>query len=153
EDVASKFFEHFVYIARATHDRGGAGVSLWDEHDGFFYDLLHLPDGRLEPLRVRSLVGLSPLFAVEILEPDVLKRLPGFVRRMQWFIDNRPEFREHVEMMEAPGKGMRYLLSIVTRPQLPRVLRLMLDEAEFLSPHGIRALSRVHRERPYVLHV
>src|SRR5262249_28469866 len=85
EDVASKFFEHFVYIAQATHDRGGAGVSLWDEHDGFFYDVLHLPDGHLEPLKVRSLVGLIPLFAVEILEPDVLKRLPGFCRRMQWF--------------------------------------------------------------------
>jgi hypothetical protein len=153
EDVASKFFEHFVYIARATHDRGGAGVSLWDEHDGFFYDVLHLPDGRRETLRVRSLVGLIPLFAVEVLEPDVLKRLPGFERRMQWFIDNRPEFREHVEVIDVPGQGPRRLLSLVTRAQLPRVLRFMLDEAEFLSPHGVRALSRVHRERPYVLHV
>ena len=152
EDVASKFFEHFVYIARATHDRGGAGVSLWNEQDGFFYDVLHLPDGHLEPIRVRSLVGLIPLYAVEILEPDVLKRLPGFCRRMQWFIDNRPEFREHVETMELPGKGTRYLLSLVTRAQLPRVLRLMLDESEFLSPHGVRALSRAHRERPFVLH-
>jgi hypothetical protein len=153
EDVASKFFEHFVYIARATHDRGGEGVSLWDETDGFFYDVLHRPDGQREPLRVRSLVGLIPLFAVEVLEPDVVKRLPGFARRMQWFIDNRPEFREHVEVVETPGKGTRRLLSLVTRAQLPRVLRFMLDEAEFLSPHGVRALSRAHRERPFVLHV
>jgi hypothetical protein len=152
EDVASKFFEHFVYIARATHDRAGEGRSLWDEDDGFFYDVLHLPDGRLEPLRVRSLVGLIPLFAAEVLEPDTLRRLPGFVRRMRWFIDNRPEFREHVEAIEAPGKGTRHLLSLVTRAQLPRVLRLMLDEAEFLSPHGVRALSRAHHEHPYVLH-
>src|SRR5215475_11474447 len=128
-------------------------MNLWDETDGFFYDVLHMPDGRLHPLRVRSLVGLIPLFAVEILEPDVLKRLPGFCRRMQWFIDNRPEFRNHVEVMEAPGKGTRHLLSIVTRAQLPRVLRFMLDEAEFLSPHGIRSLSRWHREHPYVLDV
>ena len=100
-----------------------------------------------------GLVGLIPLFAVEILEPEVLGQLPGFVRRMQWFIDNRPEFREHVEVMEVPGKGTRRLLSIVTRAQLPRVLRYMLDEAEFLSPHGVRALSRIHLGRPYVLHV
>src|SRR5262249_166741 len=131
--------------------RRGEGVSLWDEADGFFYDILHLPDGRLEPLKVRSLVGLIPLLAVEVLEPDILGRLPGFVRRIQWFIDNRPEFREHVEMVE-PGEGTRGLLSLVTRAQLPRVLRIMLDEAEFLSPHGLRALSRAHRERPYVLH-
>ncbi len=153
EDVASKFFEHFVYIAHAMHDRGGEGVNLWDETDGFFYDVLHMPDGRLHALRVRSLVGLIPLFAVEILEPDVVKRLPGFARRMQWFIDNRPEFRKHIEEVEIPGKGPHRLLSIVTRSQLPRMLRFVLDEAEFLSPYGIRALSRVHREHPYVLRV
>jgi hypothetical protein len=153
EDLACKFFEHFVYIADATHNRGGEGVNLWDETDGFFYDVLHMPDGRLHPLRVRSLVGLIPLFAVEILEPDVVKRLPGFARRMQWFIDNHPEFRKHIEEVEIPGKGTHRLLSLVTRAQLPRVLRFLLDEAEFLSPHGIRALSRAHRDRPYVLRV
>ena len=142
EDVASKFFEHFVYIARATHDRGGEGISLWNEADGFFYDVLHLPDGRLQPLTVRSMVGLIPLFAVETIEPEMLRKLPAFARRMQWFIDNRPEFAEHVEMVEAPGRGTRRLLSIVTREQLPRVLRFMLDEQEFLSDHGIRSLSR-----------
>jgi hypothetical protein len=153
EDVASKFFEHFVYIAHATHNRGGEGVSLWHEGDGFFYDVLHLPDGRLHPLEVRSIVGLIPLLAVETIEPDVVRTLPGFARRMQWFIDNRPEFREHMEVAEEPGKGTRRLLSIVTREQLPRVLRVLLDEGEFLSPHGIRALSRFHRDHPYVLDV
>jgi hypothetical protein len=151
EDVASKFFEHFVYIARATHDRGGEGVSLWDDADGFFYDVLHLPDGRLHPIKLRSMVGLIPLFAVETIEPEILRKLPGFARRMQWFIDNRPEFALHVETTEAPGRGTRRLLSIVTREQLPRVLRLLLDEEEFLSDHGVRALSRCHLANPYVL--
>ncbi|HYB40514.1 MAG TPA: glucosidase, partial [Candidatus Methylomirabilis sp.] len=153
EDVASKFFEHFVYIAHATHDRGGEGVNLWDEEDGFFYDVLHLPDGSLHPLKLRSLVGLIPLFAVETLEPDIVHQLPGFARRMQWFIDNRPEFCQHLEMAEVPGKGTRRLLSLVTRAQLPRVLRFMLDEAEFLSPYGVRSLSRVYRDHPYTLHI
>ena len=153
EDVASKFFEHFVYIAHAMHDLGGEGITLWDEQDGFYYDVLHLPDGKPYPLKVRSLVGLIPLLAVETLEPEIVEKLKGFKRRMQWFIDNRPEFAEHVEMMEKPGGGTRRLLSIVTREQLPRVLRFMLDEAEFLSPHGIRAISRFHRDYPYILRV
>ena len=153
EDVASKFFEHFVYIAHAMDDRGGEGVELWDEQDGFFYDVLHLPDGQHHPLKVRSLVGLIPLFAVETLEPEIVDRLPGFKRRMQWFIDNRPEFREHVQMVDTPGAGVRRLLSIVNRDQFPRVLRVMLDESEFFSPYGIRAISQFHRDHPYVLSV
>jgi len=95
EDVASKFFEHFVYIAYATDNLGGH--SLWHAEDGFFYDVLNLPDGTRQPLKVHSMVGLIPLFAVETLEPDIVDRLPGFKRRMQWFIDNHPEFREHVK--------------------------------------------------------
>ncbi|MBP1777272.1 MAG: hypothetical protein H6Q86_3282, partial [candidate division NC10 bacterium] len=153
EGVASKFFEHFVHIAHAMHDRGGEGIELWDDADGFFYDVLHLPDNRHQYLKVRSLVGLIPLLAVETLEPDAVDKLPGFKRRMEWFIRNRPEFREHVETVERPDGGVRRLLSIVTREQLPRVLRLMLDEGEFLSPHGIRAVSQYHRDHPYVLHV
>jgi hypothetical protein len=149
EDVASKFFEHFVYIAHAMDDMGDEGLSLWDETDGFYYDVLHT-DGYRERLRVRSLVGLVPLFAVETLEPSVVDRLPGFKRRMQWFIDNRPDLRDHVELATASDGGTRRLLAIVSRQQLPRVLRFMLDEAEFLSPHGIRALSRYHAEHPYV---
>ena len=152
EDVASKFFEHFVYIAHATRHLGEEGINLWDDADGFYYDVLH-SDGAAYPMKVRSMVGLVPLFAVETLEPEIVDKLPGFKRRMQWFIDNHPEFREHVENASKPGVGMRRLLAIVAREQLPRVLRFMLDEAEFLSPHGVRALSRYHRDHPYVLHL
>src|SRR5438270_2691097 len=99
------------------------------------------------------MVGLIPLFAVETLEPAIVDRLPGFKRRMQWFIDNHPEFREHVEMVEKPGGGIRYLLSMTTRQELPQVLRYLLDESEFLSAYGIRALSRFHQAHPYILTV
>jgi hypothetical protein len=150
EDVASKFFEHFVYIAYAIHDLGDQGINLWDETDGFYYDVLH-GDGTAHSMKVRSMVGLIPLFAVETLEPEVVDRLPGFKRRMQWFIDNHPQFRGHVETAQKPGVGVRRLLAIVGRSQLPRVLRFMLDEAEFLSPHGVRAVSRYHKDHPYVL--
>ena len=153
EDVASKFFEHFVYIAHAMNHLGADGLSLWDDEDGFYYDVLHLAGKMPQPLKVRSMVGLIPLFAVETLEPEIVDQLPGFKRRMQWFIDNRPEFRQHVEMIEKPGAGIRRLLSIVPCDKLPAVLRYMLDEAEFLSPYGIRALSRYHREHPYILPV
>jgi hypothetical protein len=153
EDVASKFFEHFVYIAHAMHNRGGTELSLWDEQDGFFYDVLHLHNGEHCALKVRSMVGLIPLFAVETLEPDIVDRLPGFQRRMQWFIDNRPEFREHVETIENVDGSLRRLLSIVTCDKLPRVLRYLLDEREFLSPYGIRAVSQYHRDHPYILQV
>ena len=149
ENVASKFFEHFVYIAHAIDGRDDDAIGLWDEQDGFYYDVLDLPDGRRQRMRVRSMVGLIPLFAVETLEAEIVDRLPGFKRRMQWFIDNRPQFREHVEMPTTD----RRLLSIVSRDQLPRVLRYMLDEAEFLSPYGIRALSKHHQTHPYVLSV
>ena len=152
EDVASKFFEHFVYIAHAVHDLGDEGINLWDDTDGFYYDVLH-GNGTAHPMKVRSMVGLIPLFAVETLEPEVIDRLPGFKRRMQWFIDNRPEFRANLDTVSASGGGVRRLLSIVNRTQLTRVLRYMLDRDEFLSPHGIRALSRYHREHPYVLTV
>ncbi|MBI4636434.1 MAG: glucosidase [Candidatus Rokubacteria bacterium] len=151
EDLASKFFEHFVYIAHAMHDLGGEGINLWDDEDGFYYDVLHLPNDARCRLKVRSMVGLIPLFAVETLEPELVDLLPGFKRRMQWFIDNRPEFREHVAMIEKPKGGMRRLLSIATRDQLPRVLRFMLDETEFLSPYGIRGISQFHRAHPYAL--
>ena len=150
EDVASKFFEHFVYIAHAVHDLGDQGINLWDETDGFYYDVLH-GNGTAHSIKVRSMVGLIPLFAVETLEPEVIDRLAGFKRRMQWFIDNHPEFRDHVEASTRPGAGTRRLLAIVGRAQLPRVLRFMLDESEFLSPYGVRAVSRYHRDHPYVL--
>ncbi|MDX2180920.1 MAG: glucosidase [Bryobacteraceae bacterium] len=152
EDVASKFWEHFLYIASAINKLGSDGAGMWDDLDGFYYDVLHLPGDDHLPLRVRSMVGLIPLFAVQTLEPDVMAKLPGFRRRMEWFIDNRPDLCANVASMCTIGVGERRLLSIVDPQQLRRVLRFMLDEAEFLSDHGIRALSRVHRERPYVFH-
>jgi hypothetical protein len=153
EDVASKFWEHFIYIARAMNHRGNDGVGLWDEMDGFFYDVLRFPDGRKYPMRIRSMVGLIPLFAVETLEPELLERLPGFKRRLEWFIDNRRDLIGNVACMRSPGRGERRLLSIVDRDQLRRVLQLMLDENEFLSAYGIRALSRYHKDNPYTLAV
>src|SRR5437870_1656058 len=150
EDVASKFFEHFVYICRAMNDIGGEGIELWDVADGFYYDVLHLPDGHALPLKVRSMVGLIPLFAVETLDPEVVDHLPGFKRRMQWFIENRPELSERFET-ETTDDGPRRFLSLVNRHQLKRVLRYMLDENEFFSPYGIRALSRYHHDHPYSL--
>jgi hypothetical protein len=150
EDVASKFFEHFVYICRAMNDIGGEGIELWDAKDGFYYDVLHLPEGHALPLKVRSMVGLIPLFAVETLDPELVDHLPGFKRRMQWFIENRPELSERFET-EATEHGPRRFLSLVSRRRLTRVLRYMLDENEFFSPYGIRALSRFHRDQPYTL--
>ena len=153
ENVASKFLEHFVHIAHAMNKRGSKGIELWDDQDGFYYDVLHLPNGEHHYLKVRSLVGLIPLLAVQTLEEDIIDRLPGFKRRMQWFIDNHPDLQEHIETSTTPGKGMRRLLSLVNRGQLERVLRYFLDESEFLSPYGIRAISRFHKNHPYVLHV
>jgi hypothetical protein len=153
EDVASKFWEHFIYIAHAMNHRGNDGVGLWDEMDGFFYDVLRFSDGRKYPMRIRSMVGLIPLFAVETLEPELLERLPGFKRRLEWFIDNRPDLVGNVACMRSRGTQERRLLSIVGRDQLRRVLQLMLDEQEFLSPYGIRALSKQHDSHPYSLAV
>jgi hypothetical protein len=152
-DVASKFFEHFVYISDAMNNRGGHGIDLWDEEDGFYYDVLHLPDGSHHKLKVRSMVGLIPLFAVETLEPDILDMLPGFKKRLLWFIENRPRFRANVTMVPTRDGNVRRLLSIVSAERLPRVLRFLLDENEFLAPYGIRALSQFHRNHPYVLQV
>jgi glycogen debranching enzyme len=151
EDVASKFWEHFVYIARAMNHIGDDGLSLWNHEDGFFYDVLHLPDGHRLPLRVRSMVGLMPLYAVQIMEPELLESLPAFKRRLEWFIDNRPDLTCNLACMRTRGNQERRLLSITQREQLQRILEVMLDENEFFSPYGIRALSAYHRENPYVL--
>jgi hypothetical protein len=152
EDVASKFWEHFLFIAKAINHLGENGVGMWDDEDGFFYDALHVPDGSSFPLKVRSMVGLIPLFAVETLEPRLIDQFPGFKRRMQWFIDHRPDLTDNVASMEVYGKGARRLLSIVTPNQLRRILKRMLDEDEFLSPFGVRSVSRAHRNQPYILH-
>jgi hypothetical protein len=150
EDMASKFFEHFVAIADAMNTQGGTG--LWDAEDGFYYDHLRV-DGRIIPLKVRSLVGLIPLLAVEILDDEIIQGLRGFKKRMDWFLENRPEMNDLISYccLLDKGKGRCHrLLAIPTREQLTRVLGYMLDENEFLSPYGIRSLSRIHRDRPYI---
>jgi hypothetical protein len=156
EDVASKFWEHFLNIAHAMSGgaaHGGNTHDLWDDEDGFFYDVLHLPDDSRMPLKIRSLVGLIPLLAVETLEPAALERQPGFRRRLEWFIRHRPDLTGDVACMETPGHAARRLLAVVDAERLRRVLQVMLDENEFLSPYGIRAVSRIHKEQPYCLEV
>jgi hypothetical protein len=151
EDVATKFFEHFIYIADALNHFGGHG--LWYEADGFFYDFIHLPDGRYLPLQIKSFVGLIPLFGVETLEPDLLDKLPRFRRRMEWFIQYRPQLVERIASLTESGEDGRFLLSLVNKSQLSRVLQRMLDEEQFLSPYGLRALSKEHETNPFTLQV
>jgi Glycosyl hydrolase family 63 C-terminal domain len=151
EDLCCKFFEHFVYISKAMNNRGGEGIGLWDEHDGFYYDVLYLPDGSHQSLRVRSMVGLVPLFAVQVLEPEDVAQLPDFRARMQWFLENEPEFRPCLDDSMATPHGNRLLLSLVNRERLGRLLKFALDEQEFLSPYGLRSLSKYHRDHPYLL--
>ncbi len=150
EDIATKFFEHFLHIAAAMNNIGGHGISLWDEQDEFFYDILHTPDGRMTPLRVRSMVGLIPLFAVETLEPELLSRVPEFTGRMEWFLAHRPDLATLVSRWHEGGLGDRRLLSLLRGHRMKRLIRRMMDETEFLSPYGVRAVSQKHRDEPYV---
>jgi hypothetical protein len=149
EDVASKFFEHFVAIVDAMNRLGGRG--LWDDEDGFYYDQLHV-DGRVVPLKTRSMVGVIPLFAVEVIESHKLESLPGFKKRMEWFLRNRKDLARHISYLEASKdrEHAHRLLAVPSRERLVKVLQHLLDESEFLSPYGVRGLSRVHRERPYL---
>lgn len=149
EDVASKFWEHFLYIANAINHLGDDGVGMWNEKDGFFYDVLHTPSGNHVPMCVRSIVGLVPLFAVETLEPSIVNNLPGFKRRLEWFIENRKDLTRNVACMQTQGEGARRLLSITDADQLRRILHVMLDPNEFLSDYGVRAISRYHKDHPY----
>ncbi len=149
EDVASKFFEHFLYIADAINHH--AGMGLWDENDGFYYDRLQFPNGSYELLQVHSLVGLVPLFAADTLEFPVVDKHPGFKKRMQWFIDNRKDLIEGLAPLEQGGVNQRRLLSVANRGRLERILRRVFSEDEFLSPYGIRSVSRYHKDHPYIL--
>ncbi len=150
EDMASKFFEHFISITEAMNTLGGNG--LWDEEDGFYYDQLRFQD-RIIPLRVRSLVGVIPLFAVEILEDTQLRRCKGFFKRMEWLLENRPDLAQCTSsMLTQEGRNHR-LLAVPSRQRLQRVLRYVLDENEFLSPYGIRSISRFHKDHPYRLQI
>ena len=151
ESTASKFFEHFLLIAEAMSDMGNKGVGLWDEADEFYYDKLDMPDGRNLPIRVRSIVGLVPLFAVEVIAPSVLHRLPDFARRLEWVLARRPDLASLVSRWTEGGVGDRKLLSLLRGHRMKALLRRMLDEDEFLSPHGIRSLSKTHESQPFVL--
>ncbi|MGZ8239012.1 MAG: MGH1-like glycoside hydrolase domain-containing protein [Methylobacter sp.] len=152
EDIATKFFEHFLYIAKAMTSIGGEQcIGLWDEQDQFFYDILRSPDGRMIPLKVRSMIGLIPFYAVEIIEPELLDKLPDFKRRMKWFLDYRPDLASLVADWNEPGKGNRHLLSLLGGHRMKMLLRRMLDETEFLSDYGVRSLSRTHHGKPYVV--
>jgi hypothetical protein len=153
EDIATKFFEHFLHIAEAMTSIGGEagehGVGLWDEEDGFYHDELNLPDGRMLKLKVRSMVGLIPLFAVETLEPELLEKLPDFRRRLHWFLNYRPDLANLVSRWDEPGRGERRLLSLLRGRRMKQLLKRMLDETEFLSEYGVRAVSKYHEEHPY----
>jgi len=150
EDLATKFYEHFLGIANAMTNCGGQGHSLWNDDDSFFYDALHLPDGSIMPLKIRSLVGLMPMIAIETLEPEVLKSMPDFTRRMHWFTDQRPHLSGNMASVEVEGVGKRHIVSILTRERLISELRFLLDPNEFLSDYGIRSVSKYHKENPYV---
>jgi hypothetical protein len=156
ENIATKFFEHFLAIADAMNNLGGEGVteglSLWDDEDGFFYDVLSLPNDYIR-LKVRSLVGLIPLLAVETIEPSLLEKLPGFRFRLEWYLNNRPDLARLVSRWYEPGAGERRLLALVRGHRMKLLLKRMLDPAEFLSDNGIRALSKFHAKHPYILPV
>jgi Glycosyl hydrolase family 63 C-terminal domain len=149
EDMATKFFEHFLYIAEAMTDVGGRGVGLWHEEDGFYYDVLNLSNGKTVPMRIRSMVGLIPMFAVEALDPDLLKKVPAFTQRMEWFLTYRPDLARLVSHWFVAGKGERKLLSLLRGHRMKALLRRMLDPAEFLSDYGVRSLSRYHLQHPF----
>ncbi len=148
-DVASKFFEHFVYISDAMNNLGNDNTELWNERDGFYYDVLHLKNERNIPVKVRSMVGLIPLFAVETIEDEWLDHLPELKKRTEWFLENRPDLTDEIACMQRQGAKNRLILAIVNQDRLRRILRIMLSENEFLSDYGIRALSRYHKAHPY----
>jgi hypothetical protein len=152
EDTAIKFWEHFLYIVQAMN-RTIDGEGIWHEEDGFYYDVLRVSDGESLVMRIRSMVALIPLFAVQTLEPGLLERLPNFTRRIQWYLDNRPDLTENIAAFHAQGVKDRQLLAIVDEKRLKRILKVMLDEKEFLSPYGIRSLSEYHRDHPFRLEI
>jgi hypothetical protein len=153
EDIALKFFEHFLFIAEAMNNIAGEQISLWNEEDEFFYDVLHFESGDNLPLKLRSMVGLIPLFAVTTIEPSLLEKVPQFKQHLEWFLEHRPDLAKLVARWYEPKMGDRRLLAILRGHRMKRVLYRMLDENEFLSAYGVRALSRIYAEHPYALHV
>ncbi|OOF99574.1 hypothetical protein ASPCADRAFT_138177 [Aspergillus carbonarius ITEM 5010] len=155
EDIASKFFEHFILISDAmTFKSGGQETSLWNEDDGFYYDAISYGDPWTQQLPVRSLVGLIPLYAVLTLEPELINKFPSFKKRLEWFVENRQDVAErNIASMKHRGKDERLLLALVSKSRLEKILKRMLDETEFLSEHGIRSMSKYHEEHPYSMEV
>ena len=154
EDIASKFFEHFLYIAHALNTViGSDGDGLWDAEDGFYYDVLKLDNGATIPLKVQSMVGLLPMIAIAVGEEGMALRLPGFRDRLVWFITNSPELVANVAALDSEGYNGRLLLSVVGHDRLERILARMLDESRFLAPNGIRSLSKYHKDHPYAIQV
>ncbi len=152
QDLATKFFEHFLYIAQSMTNMGCEGVGLWDDEDEFYYDALHFDDSILR-LKIRSVVGLIPLFAVEVLEPDLMKQAPEFEARLNWFLTNKPEMANLISRWKEKGSGERSLLSLLRGHRMKMLLKRMLDETEFLSDYGIRALSKFYEQNPYELYL
>jgi hypothetical protein len=152
QSLATKFFEHFLYIAGAMSNVNQEGINLWDSEDEFFYDVLHLPSNERIKLKVRSMVGLIPLFAVEVLDEEIFQQMPEFTARLDWFLQNRPDLANLISRWGERGKNQRHLLSLLRGHRMKRLLKRMLDPNEFLSPFGVRALSRVHLENPYRLY-
>ncbi len=150
EDIATKFFHHFLHIAEAMTNIADEGIGLWDEEDEFYYDVLNLPDGRKHPLRLRTMVGLIPLFAVETLEPELIDQLPNFKEHMEHFLRENPNLANLISRWQEPGSGARRLLSLLRGHRMKCLLRRMLDESEFLSDYGVRAMSKVYADEPYV---
>jgi hypothetical protein len=153
EDLATKFFEHFMYIGGALNALAGNDCPLWDEENGFYYDVLSMPNGTKVQLKVRSMVGLIPLLAVETFDDELLERLPDFARRTRWFLENRPDLASLVAHWEVPGKNAKHLMALVRGHRMKELLKRALDPEEFLSDFGVRSLSRYHREHPYVLQI
>lgn len=153
EDMAIKFFEHYLYIAEAMENLGEGKEGLWNEEDGFFYDVLQLGNGESVSLKLRSIVGLIPMFAVEIVDHKLLDKMPNFQARMEWVLKNKPELTKLVSHWDEEGQGRKHLMSILRKNRLTKVLRRMLDENEFLSSYGIRAMSKVYEENPFVFSV
>jgi len=149
QDMASKFFEHFLHISGAMQALGENKLNLWDEEDQFYYDMLHKENGDAELLKIRSMVGLIPLFAVEVLTPELLEKLPIFKRRVEWVLKNRPDLAGLVSSWHIPGKGETRLLSTLRGHRMKMILKRMFDEKEFLSDFGVRSLSKYHKEHPY----
>src|SRR5205807_1694931 len=153
ENIATKFFEHFLGIAAAMNNVGGSGIGLWNEEDEFYYDVLHTPGGRYLPLKVRSLVGLMPLLAVETIQWQLIEALPGFKARLEWYLVHRPDLASLVSRWQEPGMRERRLVALTRGHRMKCLLRRMLDPEEFLSDYGVRSLSKFHKDHPYVLTV